>query len=276
MLRQYLDRKILVVEDERFMRTLLVQALHSLGFTHVKDAEDAEDALSTIEHWDVDLILTDIEMGEISGFDLIRSIREGCTPLANDTRIIVVSGLSELAALQHATELDVQGFLTKPTSQKMLGDKIVAAFKRTVNLRIYTQEPSAGADANTAKEAGERPDAQETKGGEDPKTKGRHAALAAEGVAQARVVSGMANTDAPATREGGEVGLYPLVDDAPASYTLPPGALQEGMLLARDVTAKGALLIKSGTRLGAMHLRVLRDLSGLLDFREVAVWRDPA
>jgi len=68
--------KILAVEDEYFVRSLVVETLQDAGHT-VVDAPDGEEALSIVRSTDdIDLIVTDVRMPRLDGYALARSARE--------------------------------------------------------------------------------------------------------------------------------------------------------------------------------------------------------
>jgi two-component system chemotaxis response regulator CheY len=238
------NRKILVVEDERFMRTLLVQSLHSLGYSQVREAKNAETALARLEHWNVDLIITDVEMGELSGLDMIRVIRNGTTPLADETPIIVVTGLSELSVLKEAVDLNVQGFLTKPTSQRLLQEKVERALTNSDSLNLHHSRPI-------------------------PAKKG-HNHSTSHVVARQKPIGGTETGRRP-TPSVGKGTPAQGAECAQEGSVLPLEKLAVGMVVLSDLTAKGSILVQAGTQLQAAHLLVLRDMRNLLDQEQVAV-----
>lgn len=143
-------KKILVVEDEHFMRMIVIQALDSLGFTAIEEAENAETALKQIrDKGPFDLVLSDIEMKPLNGFDLVKQIRTANTRQPHDTRVMFLTGLSDVATLSSASALDVQGFLIKPVSANLLHEKLREVFSRPADVRdaaafgqmLYASQP---------------------------------------------------------------------------------------------------------------------------------------
>lgn len=79
--------KILLIDDEKAMRETLVDCLDGAGYT-VEQAEDGQQALRLIDDTTYDLIVTDIFMPEVDGFELIQTLNEKDRP----TPIVAISG----------------------------------------------------------------------------------------------------------------------------------------------------------------------------------------
>jgi YesN/AraC family two-component response regulator len=134
-----LTKRILIAEDEHFMRMLLIQALNSLGFDKIYEAEHGRHALQIMDKHPIDIIISDIEMKPLNGLELVKMIRAGKTPIARDTQVIVLTGFSDISTLSLTLELDVQGFLVKPVSANDLLNKI----QSITDMKIQLKAPSA-------------------------------------------------------------------------------------------------------------------------------------
>ena len=127
---------ILVVEDEHYMRMLIIQALQSVGFKAIYEAEDGKRALQVMsKEQHIDLVISDIEMQPMNGLALAQQIRAGKAPIDPGTRFVFLTGLGDISTLTDAAELDVQGFISKPFSANQLKEKIEKALKMRVELR---------------------------------------------------------------------------------------------------------------------------------------------
>jgi two-component system cell cycle sensor histidine kinase/response regulator CckA len=104
-------RKILVVDDEASVRGLLVSALTSPE-CEVLDAEDASEALELArQHECFDLVVTDIVMPGMGGFELARRLQRG----HNARRFLFVSGFTDIESIDSAlAEFERADFLYKP------------------------------------------------------------------------------------------------------------------------------------------------------------------
>lgn len=239
-----LNTRILLVEDESFMRMLATQALEGLGFDSVFEAEDGEDALQVLANNQADLIVTDIEMRPMSGLDLVKSIRCGESTQPRDTRVIFLSGLGNMSTLAAASELDVNGFLVKPVSANQLRDKIVDALESEVRLR----EPAV------YKAMAFTPGALELR--EQGDVPGSGYRITTTSNRQGRPVD---TTSAPSVRR-----------EAPPPPPEPEGSLvglnelESGMVLCHDVLANGVAMLRKGVVLAPGHILVLKNMRSVL------------
>lgn len=238
-----LNTRILLVEDESFMRMLATQALESLGFDSVSEAEDGERALQLLAKQEIDLLVTDIEMKPMSGLDLVKSIRAGESTQQRDTPVIFLSGLGDVSTLAAASELDVHGFLVKPVSAIQLRDKIEEALKSEVRLR----------DPNTYKAMSFTASAlQERDQGDIPGAGYRITTTANHR-------GGSAETPAQQSRP-----TAPSPPPAPVGVMVGLNELEPGMVLCHDVLANGVAMLRKGVVLAPGHILVLKNMRSVL------------
>jgi DNA-binding response OmpR family regulator len=111
-----MKKKILVIDDELTMTTLLEFFLSKKY--EVKAVNSAEEAEVWLEDNLPDLIITDIQMGEVDGFELLKRIRlRGYT---KHTPIIMLSGNAESKERIKSYKLGAQDYLTKPFNPEEL------------------------------------------------------------------------------------------------------------------------------------------------------------
>ena len=103
--------RILVVDDEEPVSSLLSRLLHDLGHTPVVVNSGAE-ALSLLEHETFDLVLTDVKMPGMTGFELHQMIERRDAALA--TRVVFVTGDTLSAATQARIAQSGNPFIAKP------------------------------------------------------------------------------------------------------------------------------------------------------------------
>ncbi|CAH0539235.1 response regulator [Vibrio marisflavi] len=118
---------IMVVEDHVFSRKAFVNMLMRSGYKKVLAAENGADAIEKLNCYSVDLIITDINMPEVNGLELIKSIRLGKTGCDIHTHIIAVTCLSDAATVSACMTLEIDSFLVKPITVKNAQDKIKLA-----------------------------------------------------------------------------------------------------------------------------------------------------
>ncbi|MDY6913904.1 MAG: response regulator [Planctomycetota bacterium] len=105
---------ILVVDDNTQNLELLVAYLDSLG-CKVYTATNGVDALQKVQDENPDLILLDIMMPRMSGFEVCRKLKTD--PQMRDIPIIMVTALNELSDIERAVESGTDDFITKPVNR---------------------------------------------------------------------------------------------------------------------------------------------------------------
>ena len=112
-------KKILLVEDDETLAGVYVERLEAEGFD-VKRVDNGENALSAALEYKPDLILLDIMMPKISGFDVLDILRN--TPETANMRIVMLTALSQPKDKERAEKLGVDDYLVK--SQVVIADVI--------------------------------------------------------------------------------------------------------------------------------------------------------
>ena len=112
-------KKILLVEDDMALSAVYRSRLEIEGFD-VREANNGEDALSATVEYRPDLILLDVMMPKISGFDVLDILRN--TPETANVRIIMLTALSQPKDKERAESLGVDDYLVK--SQVVIGDGV--------------------------------------------------------------------------------------------------------------------------------------------------------
>ncbi len=120
--------RILVVDDSRFIRIIVIRALENAGF-QVETAEYGSVAIKKALAHPPDLILLDITRPELDGWATIRRIR--MYPELKDTPVVVLSENGLPADAQSARTLGVHSYLTKPFADDQLVTHIRAALHLT-------------------------------------------------------------------------------------------------------------------------------------------------
>lgn len=108
--------KLLVVDDEMVILQGIVKILREgkTPFTHIDSALDADEALSAVEHFSPDLIITDINMPGKNGLQLIEEVKE--KELCN--RFIILTGYDEFSYAKQAIRFQVIDYLLKPIDKR--------------------------------------------------------------------------------------------------------------------------------------------------------------
>ncbi len=122
---------VLVVDDEAFIRDLIVRLLKQIGTGQISSAVDGNAALNALEKAQpkVDVILLDLEMPRLNGYEFIKKLRNELSSPLSETPVIVVSGHSEKEALDRAHKLGVSLYLLKPITPEQVVTRINAALR---------------------------------------------------------------------------------------------------------------------------------------------------
>ncbi|MCS6988152.1 MAG: PAS domain S-box protein [Chloroherpetonaceae bacterium] len=117
---------LLLVEDEPFLRNLLAKTLRSKGYK-VIEAADGEEALNVFEkrHHEIDLVLTDMGMPNIDGYELLKKIRRK----KKDARVVVMSGYMDSEQAQKLAKENID-VVSKPFEMAELSATIRNALMR--------------------------------------------------------------------------------------------------------------------------------------------------
>lgn len=120
-------RRILLAEDDRFLRKAAEATLKRHGFT-VVTATDGEEALRLAQAEIPDLILLDLIMPKIQGFEVLRTLK--ANPTTSSIPVIIVSNLGQTHDVQQALEAGAAAYLVKANlSLQDLVKQVEAALK---------------------------------------------------------------------------------------------------------------------------------------------------
>lgn len=100
---------ILVVDDERILRDMLYALLSREGYV-VETAADGEDALKKMDRHQYDMIISDIKMPRMSGFDLLKAVKKKYPR----TAVIMMTSFGDSYAVKDCLLLGADEYITKP------------------------------------------------------------------------------------------------------------------------------------------------------------------
>ena len=120
--------KILVIEDDATIRTLLEMALLGAGFKAVTSVGRGDDGLSEARRTKPDLVLLDLMLPGLDGFTVARRIRE--TPELAATRIIMLTARTQNEDIVRGLECGADDYVTKPFDRLVLLARVRAVLRR--------------------------------------------------------------------------------------------------------------------------------------------------
>jgi len=121
--------RVLVADDQDFIRSLLRHILGVLGCTNITDAESGEKAWEIICGSPPDLLIVDWEMAPMGGLDLVRKIRFDPNSPDRFMPIIMITAHSERPRIIEARDAGVNEFVMKPVSAKTLFSRLNAVIE---------------------------------------------------------------------------------------------------------------------------------------------------
>ena len=124
---------ILIVDDDAAYRKLMVGLLRMQGF-EVFAVSDGEDALTEFAHHEPDLVLLDVDMPRLNGFEVCRRLKQ--RPESRLTPVVLVTGLAATEDRVRGLEAGADDFLSKPVDR----NELLARVRSLLNLKSYTDE----------------------------------------------------------------------------------------------------------------------------------------
>lgn len=119
--------KVLVVDDDRVLAEILTFTLQRLGLVVVQ-AFDGRSALQRWEEEAPDLVMLDVNLPDMSGFDICQHIRQEA-----DVPIILLTVRNEEDDIVHGLEIGADDYITKPYSPRQLLARVQAVLRRVKN-----------------------------------------------------------------------------------------------------------------------------------------------
>jgi DNA-binding response OmpR family regulator len=116
--------RVLIVEDDPGIRAVTCLALEEEGYD-VTEAESTEEALESFGSRPADLVLVDLMLPGLSGFDLCRSLRH-----ASDVPIVIITARTDTHDVVAGLEAGADDYLTKPFAAKELAARLRALLRR--------------------------------------------------------------------------------------------------------------------------------------------------
>ncbi len=121
------DMDVLVVDDAATMRRIVRGLLRELGLKNVREADDGTTALEALKTKKADLVVSDWNMPQMTGIDLLKAIR-GDGDL-KDIPVLMVTAESKKENIMAAVQAGVNNYIVKPFNAKTLEDKLGKIFK---------------------------------------------------------------------------------------------------------------------------------------------------
>lgn len=116
------DMKFLVVDDFATMRRIVRNLLKEAGITNVEEAEDGAVALNMLKGSKFDFVISDINMPNVNGFEMLRQIR--AEPQFKSLPVLMVTAEAKKEDIINAAQIGASGYIVKPFTKAILEEKL--------------------------------------------------------------------------------------------------------------------------------------------------------
>ena len=123
-----MKRSVLVVDDEQAIVDSLSELLHAAGFG-VRIARDGSAAVNEVKRHAPDLILSDVAMPQLNGFQMCRQLKSD--PQTSEVPILLMSQKAEPADRYWAEQVGALALLPKPIEARRLVEEVTMALEKT-------------------------------------------------------------------------------------------------------------------------------------------------
>lgn len=120
------ELKILVVDDFATMRRIIKNILKQLGYKHIEEADDGATALPMLKSQHFDLIISDWNMPQMSGLELLKAVRSD--EQIKDLPFLMVTAEAQKENVIEAVKAKVSNYIIKPFTAETLAEKINKIF----------------------------------------------------------------------------------------------------------------------------------------------------
>ena len=118
---------ILVVDDASTMRRIVRGLLRELSLKNIREAENGSDALEELRRKKADLVISDWNMPQMTGIELLRAIRSDNG--LKDVPVLMVTAEAKKENIMEAVQAGVSNYIVKPFSAETLQEKLNKIFK---------------------------------------------------------------------------------------------------------------------------------------------------
>ncbi len=144
--------RVLLVDDNQHMRSIVSTVLAGVGVMQVRECWDGAEALDALRQWPADVAIVDFQMSPIDGVEFTRLVRNAADSPNPFLPIIMLTGHAERTRVMEARDAGVTEFIVKPVTARAVLDRLnnvifkPRAFVRTKDYfgpcRRRKQEPS--------------------------------------------------------------------------------------------------------------------------------------
>jgi len=128
LLDQMQSMRVLVVDDSRTLRKLLIRELNLIGITNIQEAVDGAEAIERVRAEPFDLMLVDMEMPELDGLEVLKLIKSD--PTLAYLPVIVISGGDQFSKTVECIQIGAEDYLPKPFDPILLRARVYSSLEK--------------------------------------------------------------------------------------------------------------------------------------------------
>lgn len=126
----YLTMKIVVIEDDIYIRQIIVRLLRQIGFRAIYEASDGKSGMEQVIRTRPNIILCDIHMEPMDGLAFLKALRNFNHPHFAALPVIFLTSDTQGETVVAARDLSVSGYIAKPVSVQQLKAKLDAVLQQ--------------------------------------------------------------------------------------------------------------------------------------------------
>jgi class 3 adenylate cyclase/ActR/RegA family two-component response regulator len=119
---------VLVVDDSRTLRMLLIRELNAIGIVKITEAVNGQDAMDKIHAQQFDLMLVDMEMPELDGLEVLKLVKADA--LLRSLPVIVISGADQFEKTVECIQVGAEDYLPKPFNPVLLRARVFSSLEK--------------------------------------------------------------------------------------------------------------------------------------------------
>jgi two-component system chemotaxis response regulator CheY len=116
------DPRFLIVDDFSTMRRIVRNLLKEIGYNNAEEAEDGAIALNMLKASKFDFVVSDINMPNMNGFELLKNIKADTT--LKDVPVLMVTAEAKKEDIVQAAQGGAAGYIVKPFTKATLEEKV--------------------------------------------------------------------------------------------------------------------------------------------------------
>jgi class 3 adenylate cyclase len=128
IIEQTKSMKVLVVDDSKTLRRILIRELNSIGITNISEAGDGNEAVERLRVESFDLMLLDMEMPELDGLGVLKVVKS--TPELSYLPVIIVSSAEDFDRIVECIQVGAEDYLPKPFNAVLLRARVFSSLEK--------------------------------------------------------------------------------------------------------------------------------------------------